>query len=120
MVVNNGLNNVKIDYTGATASDINNNGYSAEPPSAAIDNNLTAKWVVGFVSNNLPALIIDLKSNKLVNSYTYITGFDLADRDPKSWVFYGSNDNVNWVTLDTRTNMVITTSRNTQAQWFTF
>jgi hypothetical protein len=114
-----GYNSVKLDYTGATATDINQNGYLAEGPAGAIDGT-ASKWTVGFLSTNHPTLIIDFKSNKLVNSYTYITGYDTSGRDPKSFIFYGSTDNTTWVTLNTQTNFATSTTRSYQLPWITF
>ncbi len=111
-----GYNSVKLDYTGATAIDINNNGYSDEGPTYAIDGT-ALKWTVGFLASNHPALIIDFKTSKLVNCYTYITGQYNSGRDPKSFIFYGSNDSTTWVTLDTQTNFATSTTRNYQLPW---
>lgn len=38
-----------------------------------------------------------------VNSYMLSTGDDAPDRDPKSWTLSGSNNAVDWTTVDTRT-----------------
>jgi hypothetical protein len=114
-----GYNSVKLDYTGATATDINNNGYTAEGPSRAIDGG-AQKWIVGFSATNHPALIVDFKSSKLANCYTYITGNDLPLRDPLSFIFYGSNDSTTWVTLNTQPSFVSTTTRDYQLPWIAF
>jgi hypothetical protein len=36
--------------------------------------------------------------------YTITSANDVPTRDPRNWSFQGSNDSVNWVTLDTRTD----------------
>jgi hypothetical protein len=115
-----GYNGVKLDYTGATATDINQNGYFGEPPVNAIDNNLSTRWTPGFSTSSHPAIIVDFHSSKLVNCYTYITGVNLPGRDPQSFIFYGSNDNTTWVTLNTQTNFATSTTRNFQLPWITF
>ena len=117
-----GYNNVKLSYTGATASDINNGGYTAEIPANAIngDGGNTSKWTTRYYSNSHPALIVDFQSNKVVNSYTYVTGYDSQPRDPISWTFYGSSDNTNWTTLDSRTITANSYGRSTQLPWFNF
>ncbi len=46
----------------------------------------------------------DLPSEEIVDMYTLTSGNDAPSRDPKNWTFTGSNDEVNWVTLDTRTD----------------
>ena len=117
-----GYNNVKLSYTGATASDINNGGYTAEIPANAIngDGGNTSKWTTRYYSNSHPALIVDFQSNKVVNSYTYVTGYDSQPRDPISWTFYGSSDNTNWTTLDSRTITANSYGRSVQLPWYTF
>lgn len=115
-----GYNNVKLSYTGATATDINNNGYSAEGPANAIDGT-NSKWTTGFTSTNNPhpTLIVDFKTSQIVNSYTFVTGYDTSGRDPCSWILYGSYNNTNWTTLDTRTIIPNQYGRSTQLPWYT-
>jgi hypothetical protein len=113
-----GYNSVKLDYTGVTASDINNNGYTAEKPSNALDST-TSKWTTMIYSYSHPALIVDFKTAQNVNSYTYVTGFDSAPRDPTSWIFYGSNDSLIWTRLDSRT-ITAYSNRSFQLPWYTF
>lgn len=36
----------------------------------------------------------------VINNYSLISGIDTLGRDPKDWVFQGSNDGTRWVTLD--------------------
>ena len=112
-----GYNNVMINYTGATATDINNNGYSAEVPSNAL-NNTTTKWTVAYLSGFPSSLIVDFKTPRQVNSYTYVTGYDTSGRDPKTFIFYGSNDNVNWIILGSQTNITNSGSRSYQMPWY--
>jgi hypothetical protein len=117
-----GYNSAKLDYTGATVTDQNKIGSSEEElPTRAIDNNITTNWTIGFTTSNHPALIIDFKSNKLVNSYTYTTGSSSA-RDPNSFILYGSTDSTTWVTLDTQTNFVASLfiTPRYQLPWITF
>jgi hypothetical protein len=44
----------------------------------------------------------ELPNEGIVNLYTLTSGNDAPSRDPKNWVLDGSNDEVTWVTLDTR------------------
>lgn len=114
-----GYNNVKLSYTGATATDINNNGYSAEGPANAIDGT-NSKWTTGFTSTNNPhpTLIVDFKTSQIVDSYTFVTGFDTSGRDPCSWILYGSYNNTNWTTLDTQNITPNQYGRSTQLPWY--
>jgi hypothetical protein len=41
-------------------------------------------------------------AGKTVQRYTVISSTDLIGRDPKDWQFQGSNDGINWTTLDTQ------------------
>ncbi len=55
----------------------------------------------------LPATFnIDLGANngRVVTSYDYAPQMTYATRCPKDWLFQGSNDGINWTTLDARTN----------------
>lgn len=45
----------------------------------------------------------ELPKAGIVNHYTMTSGNDAPGRDPRDWELVGSNDEVNWVTLDTRT-----------------
>ena len=47
----------------------------------------------------------DLGHTETVQRYTLISA-DVASRDPKDWQFQGSNDGVNWTTLDTQFSQV--------------
>jgi hypothetical protein len=42
----------------------------------------------------------------VVNSYMLSSANDHTDRDPKSWELLGSNDELNWTSLDQRSNQV--------------
>ena len=43
-------------------------------------------------------------SKAIANKYTLTSGNDAPGRDPKNWTLAGSNDEANWVALDTRTD----------------
>ena len=45
----------------------------------------------------------DLASEGVVNLYTLTSGNDANSRDPKDWIFAGSNNEITWETLDVRT-----------------
>ena len=114
-----GYNNVKLDYTGITATTINDNGYNENGSVAAIDGTAT-KWTVGFSAASHPALIIDFKTQKNVNSIAYQTGGYSAGRAPKTFIFYGSNDNSTWTILTTQTNVNTPSAVNTNSVWWNF
>lgn len=45
-----------------------------------------------------------------VTGYSLIAAPDLSENNPKSWVFKGSNDNINWTDLDSQTNQTLPAS----------
>jgi hypothetical protein len=84
--------------TGGTATDPANNASAA----LAFDLNSNTKWIYAGVMGWLK---YDLGHTETVQRYTLISA-DVAGRDPKDWQFQGSNDGVNWTTLDTRSGEV--------------
>ncbi len=72
-----------------------------------VDKNIESFWET---SNPFPHWIQYNYGEKIkITQYSLQTGshgFDSTGRMPKSWQFQGSNDGVNWVTLDTRTDEV--------------
>lgn len=50
-----------------------------------------------------------------VKQYTLTSADDTPTRDPKNWTLQGSNDGVNWVTVDTRSNIDFSDRRQTRA-----
>jgi len=107
-------NGVRVDYSTATATNPGGSTPSGETPSRCIDNNLNTKWL----DFNKCSLIIDFGKNTLVNSYTFVTANDSPERDPISWQFYGSSDNINFDLLDTKNNYPTTDARLTYLPYF--
>ena len=103
-----------LDYSGAfiditddggtlTVSKENDNENENSPK--FIDNDINTKFLVGFT----PTLWTQYESKSafsthLVTKYSITSANDAPSRDPKDWTFEGSNDGLNWVILDTRTN----------------
>lgn len=72
-----------------------------------------------FTSSSLPvSIIIDLLSSLDITGYIWATANDDSTQDPKSWIIYGSNDNLNWTEIDRITNYSATTSRETSTPIF--
>jgi hypothetical protein len=84
--------------TGGTATDSKNNANAKQ----AFDQNSGTKWLYLGVMGWLQ---YDLGHTETVLRYTLISA-DVASRDPKDWQFQGSNDGVNWTTLDTQSGQV--------------
>nr|WP_229482148.1 alginate lyase family protein [Massilia sp. JS1662] len=83
--------------TGGTPNDSRNNAANA---GNAFDRNSGSYW---FYSGVMGWLQYDLGHTETVQRYTVISANDKIGRDPKDWQFQGSNDGVNWTTLDTQT-----------------
>lgn len=49
-----------------------------------------------------------------LNSYSLTSANDEPERDPKSWVLYGSNDGANWIKIDQQENQGFNYRYNTQ------
>jgi hypothetical protein len=67
-------------------------------PSYAFDNSLSTKWLHAisadaFIGYRFPSSVV-------VNYYAITSADDVPARDPKDWMFQGSSDGVDWVTLD--------------------
>ncbi len=93
------------DITGQgtlTVSDENSGGAGAgEGSPKLVDNDYGTK----FLSFNYnPDFWFQLKfaTPQIINAYTFTSGNDAPERDPKDWTLQGSNDGVNWDILDTR------------------
>ena len=82
--------------TGGTPNDSRNNAANA---GNAFDRNSGTEW---FYSGVMGWLRYDLGHTETVQRYTIISANDKVGRDPKDWQFQGSNDGVNWTTLDTQ------------------
>ena len=63
-------------------------------------------------------LIVDFGKETRITDYTFVTASDLSDRDPVSWVLYGSNNNSFWTQLDTKTNYASPLARKTYLSYF--
>ncbi len=80
--------------------------YAAESIESTTDSNPKTKWCVEH--NNRPVqwqLSLPENQPAAVNSYSFTSAPDAPKRDPKNWNLTASNDQQNWTTLDTRTNL---------------
>lgn len=72
-----------------------------------IDGDINSKFLIFDYPDKIPLNIQqELPREEIVNSYTLTSGNDAPDRDPKNWTLYGSNNEVDWNPLDTRTDQV--------------
>lgn len=67
-----------------------------------VDNNIKTKHLLSGFSNGIVWFRLEYFTPMVVNAYTLTSANDNDGRDPKAWVFEGSNDGENWTMLDTR------------------
>jgi hypothetical protein len=90
---------VNLAFSG-TATDSANNASNA---GNAFDQDPGSQW---FYTGTSGWLQYDFGANnaQVVKRYTVSEAITIAARDPKDWTFLGSQDGVNWTTLDTQSN----------------
>lgn len=67
----------------------------------AFDNDPATKWL-DFASNSWIQYQFSNEQRYTISEYTITSANDSPERDPKDWVFSGSNDGINWQQLDVR------------------
>ncbi len=91
--------------TGGKAFASSENG-PLEGAAQAFDQNADTKWLAfsptGYLAYRTPAA-------NVVSHYSITSANDEPSRDPKSWRIIGSNDGVNWTTLDVQNNQTFST-----------
>ncbi len=80
-----------------------------------MDGNIYSKWLC---SGNTAWAKVQYPAAKIINEYHIASANDSPERDPKDWTILGSNDGVNWDTLDTRTNETWTGRYSTNSYSF--
>ncbi len=121
-------NESPVSWPGAT-SVINpggNNPVGETPPNLK-DGDIGTKWLdFNFAGvdnqNGSSVLIFDTGFGNSVNfnGYRWTTANDEPSRDPISWTLEGSNNGSNWIILDSRSNQIITNSRQTSTSNYSF
>ena len=102
---------------GATASNTGGDSPSGESPTQAVDGNLGTKWL-DFTK--FSSLTLDFGTPVFSDGYRFATANDASERDPVSWILEGSNDNLNWDEIDTRSFADIPNTRQTYTEKFDF
>jgi hypothetical protein len=98
--VNNNLNNCIL------------NGY------LPLQNNLNSSYSYTNYNKSLPTFIFDFRIPTVITKYRMWNGFmanigvylrytDLGNQTPQAWSLQGSNDEINWTTVDTRTSQAM-------------
>jgi hypothetical protein len=93
----------------------NNPASGNESPDKVKDNATTTKWL----DFNKKALVFDFGVSKTIDGYNFATSNDAQERDPVSWILWGSADGVAWTAIDIRNNVTVTTARQTFQTAFT-
>ena len=86
-----------------TAGDNDASNPGGEGKSQAFDNSNFTKWLVFSSTGNI---VYDFANDDsyAINRYTITSANDDLFRDPRNWMFEGSNDGSNWITLDIQNN----------------
>jgi len=97
-----GLNPLRLRTTGGTASN-GTNTTGNEGVDKAFDGSTTTKWFNGTGATDWIQYRFASGKRWPLSQYKITSANDVPARDPKDWQILGSNDGVNWTTLDTRT-----------------
>ncbi len=84
----------------------NNGGPDAgEGSKKLVDGNTSTKFLIQNINQKIPFNFQLTFPNPIVlGAYTFTSGNDAPDRDPKNWTLQASIDGINWTTLDARSN----------------
>jgi len=92
-------NNAPEPYVASASSEVGDGARAYR----AFDDNISSGWATNFEATGW--LKIDLGSAHTACAYA-ITGYYTASGSPKDWTFDGSNNDIDWTTLDTQTDIV--------------
>lgn len=88
-----------ISNIGCTVSTLCDNSPASEGIEKLIDNNTSTKFLTGCGSTWVQFNVL---GSAAVNAYSITSANDAPERDPLNWVLKGSNNQENWIVLDTR------------------
>jgi gliding motility-associated-like protein len=115
----NGTN--EISRANVTVMNPGGNNPAGEAPQNIYDGSTATKWLdFNIVSgNNTSSLVFAFPGTGVrITGYSFMTANDSEERDPKSWVVYMSNDNVNWTVVHSLSNYSAPSGRNVaSATW---
>tara|TARA_R110002020_G_scaffold154225_1_gene333761 strand:- start:6 stop:806 length:801 start_codon:yes stop_codon:yes gene_type:complete len=109
-----------VDITDQSSISVNRE-YSGGPDGAEgstklIDGDSSTKFLSGFVT---PFWVnLEFPSPVVAGYYSFTSGNDAPDRDPKNWEIQGSQDGTNWTTLDSRTDFKFADRTETREFYF--
>ena len=102
---------------GAIASNLGGDSPGNESPAQAVDGDLGTKWL-DFT--RFTGLVLDFGTPVFSDGYRFATANDDSKRDPVSWTLEGSNDNLTWSQIDSRSFANVPTTRQTFTETFNF
>lgn len=99
-----------VTHLGVFSVNRDNNGGADhnEGSKKMVDNNFSSKFLLQNYIGDLVCTLIFPEPQK-IGAYTLTSANDAASRDPKEWNLQGSNDGVNWTTIDSRSNQTFAT-----------
>lgn len=115
--------NTEISRTNVTVTNPNGSNPGGEEPSKIYDGSTNSKWLDFNIKtgNNTSTLLFTYPGTGVrITGYSWVTANDSEERDPKSWIVYMSNDNVNWTQVHTVSNYSAPSSRYTATSAWTF
>lgn len=86
---------------GTVTAGENDSSVLSESKENVFDGNALSKWFVNQPSTWIQYQFPDNEAYA-INHYTVRAANDYPERDPRNWTLKGSNDGVNWTTLDTQ------------------
>lgn len=90
-----------VDLTYPDENQIQVSGYNWDHlPEMAFDDDLDTKWLHWVEQDAW--ISFEFEGYQIVTMYSMTSGDDVEERDPKDWVFEGSNDGANWTVIDER------------------
>lgn len=97
------------DLSSGTVTSLNANSVNAlEGPSSAFDGNTDTKWLDYSGSSSSVWIQYEEALSFSVSKYAITSANDAPERDPASWIVYGSTDGSYYVTLDSQQDIVFT------------
>ncbi len=115
--------NTEISRSNVTVTNPNGSNPGGEEPSKIYDGSTNSKWLDFNIKtgNNTSTLLFTYPGTGVrITGYSWVTANDSEERDPKSWIVYMSNDNVNWTQVHTVSNYSAPSSRYTATSAWTF
>lgn len=99
-----------------SVSNDNNGGPDAgEGSKKLVDNNIDTKFLVFNINDYLPDFWYQLAfpEPRVLGAYTFTSGNDAPERDPRDWTLNGSDDGINWDVLDTKSGQTFSARKMT-------